>query len=78
MFWLEWGDTGIDYAHEFPSWEWKFRIVSIWDQTIQEETRREGFNYGTEYLQEEINEALQLPNPESLVATRDEIGHGTF
>ncbi|NLJ89340.1 MAG: S8 family peptidase [Clostridiales bacterium] len=72
-------DTGIDYTHEvFLHEDGSSRIVSIWDQTIQEGDPPEGFNYGTEYLQEEINEALQLPNPESLVATRDEIGHGTF
>ncbi len=72
-------DTGISYTHEaFIHADGSSRIVSIWDQTIQEGDPPEGFQYGTEYLQEEINQALQLANPESLVPTRDEIGHGTF
>lgn len=71
-------DTGIDYRHEaFKNADGSSRIVSIWDQTIQGKPPQ-GFLYGSEYTQEEINEALQSENPFSVVPQRDEIGHGTF
>ncbi len=72
-------DTGISYTHDvFLNGDGSSRIISIWDQTLQRGSPPEDFQYGTEYLQAEINEALQLPNPESLVPTTDDIGHGTF
>src|SRR5690606_3544901 len=72
-------DTGIDYTHEaFLHADGTSRILSIWDQTIQDGTPPEGFSYGTNYTREQINNALQLDNPLSIVPTMDENGHGTF
>ncbi len=72
-------DTGIDYTHDvFRYADGTSRIISIWDQTIQDGIPPEGFQYGTNYSQEEINEALQSPNPFSVVPTTDDNGHGTF
>ena len=71
-------DTGIDYTHEaFLQADGSSRIVSIWDQTIQEGDPPEGFNYGTEYLQSDINTALDMEDPLSYVPTTDDLGHGT-
>lgn len=73
-------DTGIDYTHEaFRNADGTSKIVSIWDQTIQNrELFPEGFFYGSEYTQEQINSALASPDPLSVVPSTDEIGHGTF
>ncbi len=53
------------------------RILSIWDQTIQDGEPPEGFLYGTEYTREEINRALQSEQPRNIVPSTDENGHGT-
>ena len=37
-----------------------------------------GASYGTEFTHEEINEALTLEDPFSLVPSKDTDGHGTF
>lgn len=72
-------DTGIDYTHNaFLHADGTSRIISIWDQVLQEGNPPEGFNYGSEYTQEEINNALQTTDPFSYVPTTDDIGHGTF
>lgn len=72
-------DTGIDYTHSaFLHADRTSRIISIWDQVIQEGNPPEGFNYGTEYVQEQINNALQTENPLSYVPSVDDNGHGTF
>lgn len=72
-------DSGIDYTNEvFLHADGSSRILSIWDQTIQEGTPPEGFSYGTNYTQTQINEALQAEDPLSVVPTVDEVGHGTF
>lgn len=72
-------DTGIDYTHDvFLHADGSSRIISIWDQTIQDENPPEGFSYGTEYSQEEINQALQMSDPHSYVPSTDDLGHGTF
>lgn len=71
-------DTGIDYANPvFLDEGGRSRILAIWDQTIQLGTPPEGFLFGTEYTGEDINRALQAENPEQIVPTRDELGHGT-
>lgn len=72
-------DTGIDYRH--PAFVYEDRttkIVSIWDQTNREGPSPEGFLYGAEYTEANINEALQAEDPLSLVPVTDEEGHGTF
>jgi len=73
-------DTGIDYTHNaFKYADGTSKILSIWDQTIQSENSMpEGFQYGTEYTQLQLNLALASPNPLSVVPTVDENGHGTF
>lgn len=74
-------DTGIDYLNkEFIREDGTSRIIKIWDQTIN--TNRKGNLYiGTEYLNEDINRAIESSkighNPYDIVASKDEIGHGT-
>ncbi len=71
-------DTGIDYQHPaFINNDRTTRIVSIWDQTIQDGTPPQGFTYGTEYTSEVIDIALQNENPLSVVPSTDVNGHGT-
>ncbi len=71
-------DTGIDYMNPvFRTFEGT-RIAGIWDQTIQTGNLPEGFDYGSEYTREQINEAIRNSSPESIVPSRDTNGHGTF
>ncbi len=72
-------DTGIDYTHDaFKNADGTTKIYSIWDQTIQTGQSPEGFFYGTEYTQAQINLALEISTPLSIVPSTDEEGHGTF
>lgn len=72
-------DTGIDYTNDvFRDIVGNTRIISIWDQSIQEGEPPEGFEYGSEYKRDLINQALQLEDPYQLVPTKDTVGHGTF
>jgi subtilisin family serine protease len=71
-------DTGIDYQHQaFLHNDGTTRILSLWDQTIQEGVAPEGFTYGTEYTREHINVALKSDDPLSIVPSADTNGHGT-
>lgn len=72
-------DTGIDYQNPLFQYADKTtRIVSLWDQTIENlEAPAETFYFGTEYTREQINLALQNENPLNIVPSTDEIGHGT-
>ncbi|WP_442855587.1 S8 family peptidase [Clostridium sp. Marseille-P2415] len=71
-------DTGIDYRHQaFLYNDNTTRILSIWDQSIQEGTPPEGFTFGSEYSRELINLALRSEDPLSAVPTTDTNGHGT-
>lgn len=75
-------DTGIDYLNEeFMREDDTSRIFRIWDQTIQGDKYIYDLNYGTEYTEEQITEAIKLKknggNPYSIVGTTDTIGHGT-
>ncbi|NLK22389.1 MAG: S8 family peptidase [Epulopiscium sp.] len=71
-------DSGIDYAHPAFLYEDNTtRILRIWDQSL-EGNPPQGFDYGTEFTEEEINNALQSKNPGEIVPHRDEVGHGTF
>ena len=75
---LAFADTGINYENEvFRKEDGSSRILAIWDQTIQEGAPPEGFYIGTEYTREQINEALGVDNPKSIVPTTDDDGHGT-
>lgn len=72
-------DTGIDYTHEaFIREDGTSKILSIWDQTIQDGLPPEGFNIGTNYIKGDINAALQSENPFNTVPTIDEVWHGTY
>ncbi|MCH1982452.1 S8 family peptidase [Ruminococcus sp. OA3] len=71
-------DTGIDYTHPaFRFNDGTTRIISIWDQTLQDDKRPQGFNFGTEFSRDMINIALASGEPTSVVPTRDDNGHGT-
>ncbi|MFV0394531.1 MAG: S8 family peptidase [Coprobacillaceae bacterium] len=69
-------DSGIEYTHPDFIVDGKSRILYIWDQTIDGNPPK-GFIYGTEYNNEEINQALLNENPRSIVPQTDRIGHGT-
>jgi subtilisin family serine protease len=72
-------DTGIEYTHQaFIKEDGSSKIYSIWDQSIQNGPPPEGYLFGTEYVQSQINEALLSPDPLSIVPSVDEIGHGTL
>lgn len=71
-------DTGIDYTLDiFKDAEGNSRILAIWDQEDQTGEAPEGFHYGSEYIRDQINEALRSDNPYDIVPTRDELRHGT-
>lgn len=71
-------DTGIRYQDEvFRDLAGNSRILAIWDQTIQTGNPPEGFQYGSEYTQEDINAALRSDNPLSIVPSTDANGHGS-
>ena len=75
-------DTGIDYLNkEFIREDDTSRIFRLWDQTIQGNKAVYDLNYGIEYTEEEITEAIKLQksggDPYTLVGTKDNIGHGT-
>lgn len=75
-------DTGIDYTHpdfKNESDTLKSRILDIWDQTltpIGAENHPDGFNYGVEYTQGDINDEID-GSPEAYIRERDIKGHGT-
>lgn len=73
-------DSGIDYRHEaFIKGDGTSKILSIWDQSIDSpESQPEGFLYGTEYTQQQINTALTNADPISVVPSIDQVGHGTL
>lgn len=72
-------DTGIDYTNPvFRNLDGTTRIEAIWDQTIQDGEKPEGFLYGSEYTRAQIDEALKSENPKEIVASEDADGHGTF
>lgn len=73
-------DTGIDYTNPvFRREDGTSKIVAMWDQTIDSENQYpQGFFYGTEYTQEQINQALNSDNPLNVVPSVDDNGHGTM
>ncbi|MDD6213495.1 MAG: S8 family peptidase [Clostridiales bacterium] len=72
-------DTGIDYRNTaFRKSDGSTRIIALWDQTIQSDQIPSVAPYGTEYREEDINEALRSSDPYSVVPSRDENGHGTL
>lgn len=73
-------DSGIDYRHDdFRNPDGSTRIVSLWDQN-GDKTPPEGFQEGSVYTREQINEALLEPTPIQMlekVPEQDLLGHGT-
>lgn len=74
-------DTGIDYLNEeFIRPDDTSRIVSIWDQTIQDNNDNRVY-IGKVYSNEQINNAIKTyrnnEDPYKIVPLRDEVGHGT-
>ncbi len=72
-------DTGINYnLPVFMKADGTTKVLSLWDQTIQNGPFPYDYGFGTEYTQEEINVALQAENPLEVVPTTDTNGHGTM
>ncbi|MDF2610444.1 MAG: hypothetical protein K0R92_1918 [Lachnospiraceae bacterium] len=73
-------DTGIDYTNPiFRRTDGTSKIVALWDQTISSDDQYpEGTFFGTEYNNEQINQALSNQNPLEVVPSTDNIGHGTM
>jgi subtilisin family serine protease len=72
-------DSGIDYSHpDFRNEDGTTRIAALWDQTITG-SPPVGYDIGTLYTREQINEALAIPMPErmEIVPSTDLSGHGT-
>ncbi len=68
-------DSGADYRHpEFLHADGTTRIRALWDQTL-DGTPPEGYQIGSEFTQEQINQALAKPDAPPI--TRDNSGHGT-
>lgn len=71
-------DTGIDYTQQvFRYGDGTSKIQAIYDQSIPGSAPK-GFFIGTEYTNEQINQALKAENPYEIVPQRDTDGHGTF
>lgn len=72
-------DSGIDYENPvFRNSDGSTRIIAMWDQTDRSGTPPEGFIYGSEYRDEQINRALNSMNPHEVVPMTDEEEHGTY
>lgn len=74
-------DTGIDYLNEeFIREDDTSRVISLWDQTIQD-TSDQSVHIGRTFTNEEINSAIQAhrnnQDPYAIVPSRDDVGHGT-
>lgn len=77
-------DSGIDYANaDFRNEDGSSRIRFLWDQSLnprEGEYSPEGYEIGTEYTQDQINEALSAASFEErmkIVPSQDISGHGT-
>lgn len=73
-------DSGIDYRHDdFRYVDGSTRILSLWDQN-GDSNPPVGFEEGSVYTREQINEALLEPTPIQMlekVPEQDILGHGT-
>lgn len=72
-------DSGVDYFHpDFRNPDGTTRILDLWDQTVPG-SPPEGYELGTEFTREQINEALAAGWEEGyrIVPSRDTNGHGT-
>lgn len=72
-------DTGIDYTNKaFIYEDGTSKIQFLFDMTIRSEPPLPGYLIGTEYTNEQINEANKAENPYDIVPSKDTDGHGTF
>ncbi|MBQ8856916.1 MAG: S8 family serine peptidase [Lachnospiraceae bacterium] len=73
-------DSGVSYTHpDFRNEDGSTRILYLWDQTISGNPPR-GYNRGTEYTAQQINEALLAETAQErrrIVPSEDISGHGT-
>lgn len=73
-------DSGIDFTHpDFRNEDGTTRIEALWDQSIPG-SPPEGYQIGTLYSRDQINQALQMSDPAeraAIVGSRDSSGHGT-
>lgn len=73
-------DSGVSYTHpDFRKEDGSTRILYLWDQTIAGKPPA-GYSRGTEFTEQQINEALQAGTPEerkNIVPSEDISGHGT-
>lgn len=72
-------DSGVDYTHpDFRNEDGTSRILALWDQTVPGDPPM-GYSIGTEYTQEQLNEALEEYDAGRgrLVPSVDLSGHGT-
>lgn len=74
-------DTGIDYLNrEFMREDDTSRILSIWDQTIRDNTNESvyiGETYSNEQINAAINASKNNEDPYKIVPSKDNVGHGT-
>jgi subtilisin family serine protease len=72
-------DTGIDYTkNAFINSDGNSKIIYLLDQTIPGTVVKENIFIGTEYTNDQINQALRAENPFDIVPSVDTVGHGTF
>lgn len=69
-------DSGIDYQNPIFRDGDRSRIAYIWDQTILGD-KDERVPYGKVFTEDEISRAIHVENPETIVPSVDESGHGT-
>ncbi|WP_456407051.1 S8/S53 family peptidase [Caldithrix abyssi] len=69
-------DTGIDFYHPMFIKNGQTRILAIWDQSL-DGNPPQGYSYGTEFTEAQINQDLQSGSPYSIVNHHDTDGHGT-
>jgi len=71
-------DTGIDYTQSiFKHENGVSKIQYIYDQTAKGDIP-EGFLFGAEYANSQINRALRTDDPYGVVQERDTVGHGNY
>lgn len=76
-------DTGIEYTNPvFQNKDGTTKILAIWDQSMESENQYPKVIYpayfGTEFTEEQINQALKSTDPLQIVPSIDNNGHGTM